>query len=159
MCYELANYYQLMDSNMPLEANKPFMYSTPFCDDIFYPRHREKCQKHFASLLGADPLITKKNLFSTTVTSLFVYDPAALADLMLTTCVLPPLPATFNGFRSLTVLDLDYVIFSREKAWEWLEAMISAAAPTLDKLPLANIAFHHVAPGEGLPVLRGPSCP
>jgi hypothetical protein len=75
-----------------------------------------------------------------------------LANLKLTTYVLPPPCTTFDGFHGLTALDLDYVIFSREKAWERLEAMILAASLTLEKLRLAIIAFHHVTP-------RGPPCP
>jgi hypothetical protein len=81
-----------------------------------------------------------------------------LADLKLTTCVLPPPRTTFDGFHGLTALDLDYVIFSREKAWEWLEAMISAASPTLEKLRLAIIVFHHVTPaGASLSLACGSS--
>jgi hypothetical protein len=60
--------------------------------------------------------------------------------------VLPPPLAAFDGFRGLTALDLDYVIFSREKAWERQEAMISAASPMMEKLRLAIIAFHHLYP-------------
>ena len=88
----------------------------------------------------------------TALPSLFACDAAALAHIKLVTCVLPPPPPAFAGFRRLTALDLDYVMFSGEKGWERLEAMISAAAPTLQKLRLANIAFDHVGAGEGLPV-------
>ena len=70
--------------------------------------------------------------------------------------MLPPPPTTFNGFCGQTALHVDYVIFSIEKAWERLEAMISAAALTMEKPWPANITFHHVAPGRGLHVLRGP---
>ncbi|CAD6220336.1 unnamed protein product [Miscanthus lutarioriparius] len=89
----------------------------------------------------------------TAVPSLFACDPAALAAHKLITRVLPTPPPAFTGFRGLTALDLDYVMFSGDKGWERLEAMISAAAPTLEKLRLANTAFDfdHVAPGEGLP--------
>jgi hypothetical protein len=65
--------------------------------------------------------------------------------------LLPPL-AAFAGFRGLATLNLEYIIFFGEKAWEWLVAMISATTSTLEKLRLVNIAFHHVAPGGGLPV-------
>jgi len=50
------------------------------------------------------------------------------------------------------MLDLDYVIFSGEKGWERLEAMISTTTPTLEKLRPTNIAFHHATPDKGLPV-------
>jgi len=63
--------------------------------------------------------------------------------------MLPSPLAAFDGLRGLTALDLKYVIFSREQAWERPEAMTSAATPMLEKLWLANIVFHHVAPGGG----------
>jgi hypothetical protein len=51
-------------------------------------------------------------------------------------------------------LYLDYVIFSGEKGWERLEAIISTAVPTLEKLRPTDVAFHHAAPDKGLPFLR-----
>jgi hypothetical protein len=105
------------------------------------------------TVAGKSPRSLSLALDMTPLPSLFACDPAALAELKLVTCVLPPPPTTFTGFRGLTALDLDYVMFSGDKGWERLEAMIAAAAPTLEKLRLANIAFDfdHVAPGEGLP--------
>jgi len=104
------------------------------------------------TVAGKSPRSLSVAMPMTALPSLFACDPAALADLKLATSVLPPPPPAFAGFRRLTSLDLDYVVFSGEKGWERLEAMISAAAPTLEKLRLANIAFDHVGAGEGLPV-------
>jgi hypothetical protein len=66
--------------------------------------------------------------------------------------VLLPPPAAFARFRSLTTLNLDYVIFSGEMGWERLEAIILTAVPTLEKLRPTDIAFYHAAPDKGLPV-------
>lgn len=95
----------------------------------------------------------------TALPSIFCCDAAALADLKLASCVLPPPPVAFAGFSALTALDLEYVMFSGEEGWKQLEAMISAAAATLEKLRLANIAFHAAAVG-GLPgawIIQGPN--
>jgi hypothetical protein len=78
---------------------------------------------------------------ATPLPSLFHCDPAALAELELRCCAIPAPPAGFAGFQSLTKLDLDDVVFTGGKPWAQLEAMVSAAAPTLVELRLQNIAF------------------
>ena len=103
------------------------------------------------TVAGKSPRSLSLALNMTELPSLFACNPGALADLKLVICVLPPPPPAFAGFRGLTALDLDYVLFSGEKGWERLEAMISAAAPTLEKLRLANIGFEHGAAGGAIP--------
>ncbi|CAD6226051.1 unnamed protein product [Miscanthus lutarioriparius] len=103
------------------------------------------------TVAGKSPRSLSLALNMTALPSLFACNPGALADLKLVTCVLPPPPPAFAGFRVLTALDLDYVLFSGEKGWERLEAMISSAAPTLEKLRLANIGFEHGAAGGAIP--------
>ncbi|OQU88827.1 hypothetical protein SORBI_3002G101800 [Sorghum bicolor] len=60
-------------------------------------------------------------------------------------CVIPAPPRAaadgFVGFQRLTKLDLDDVVFTGRSGWAQLEAMVSAAAPTLVELRLQNIAF------------------
>ena len=77
--------------------------------------------------------------------SLFRCDPAALAELELRRCAIPQPPPVasggFAGFQRLTKLDLQDVVFTGAHAWLQLEAMISAAAPTLVELRLQRIAF------------------
>ncbi|XP_021308565.1 F-box/LRR-repeat protein At3g26922 isoform X2 [Sorghum bicolor] len=82
---------------------------------------------------------------ATPLPSLFRCDPAALAELELRCCVIPAPPRAaadgFVGFQRLTKLDLDDVVFTGRSGWAQLEAMVSAAAPTLVELRLQNIAF------------------
>jgi hypothetical protein len=87
---------------------------------------------------------------ATPLPSLFRCDPAALAELELRCCAIPGPPDGFAGFQRLTKLDLDDVVFTGGNAWAQLEAMVSAAAPTLVDLRLQNIAFS-VADGGFVP--------
>ncbi|KAG0542461.1 hypothetical protein BDA96_02G106300 [Sorghum bicolor] len=77
----------------------------------------------------------------TPLPSLFDCNPARLSELELRCCSIAAPPAGFAGFQRLSKLDLDDVVFTGGNAWAQLEAMISAAAPTLVELRLQNIAF------------------
>ncbi|CAD6341106.1 unnamed protein product, partial [Miscanthus lutarioriparius] len=78
---------------------------------------------------------------ATPLPSLFHCDPAVLGELELRCCAIPAPPDGFAGFQRLNRLDLDDVVFTGGNAWAQLEAMVSAAAPTLVDLRLQNIAF------------------